>query len=284
MPDEDLLAEEDAAPLSDDFAPPAEEPAPDDGPRISPSDVRTYVLQKETQKAILKRIKRRVHRDQAEDLVQLVLIAATGEPSRPRAIENLEAWTNGIADKVIARFYDRKTKRATAEREFVMKFETTSAPPSGVKEEKLMARWLFLAMKELPHDSETLDIIRDHVVNGRTFAEIAALRGMDVRSVENRVAHFKVKYAHHRKHYIRYVTQLAIFSVLLVSAIAYALYRLVVSHEAEFKGSIAPPHAMTAPAPPPPAPTASAFPQSVEPVRPAPSVTPPPRGDKGPAR
>jgi DNA-directed RNA polymerase specialized sigma24 family protein len=276
---------DDLDPDPDDFVAPADgvNPSPDE--MLSAEEVRAYVLLPSTRALVLKQLRRRVHKDQAEDLAQRVLLAATRAKSRPASKEMLKPWLKAIGKHQAARFYARRAKATEAEDAFVMRRETSHAAPSGVKEGRLMARWLFRAVANDPRDAETLDIIRDQVVNGSTLPEIAQERGMDVKSVENRVAHFKVKYAHLRVHYLKQLTKLAIFSILLFSVVAYALYRLKPWLLGDVPGSVAPPVAVTATTPPPPPPSASVFMPAVKPPAPTPpndSKGAPANGQKAP--
>jgi DNA-directed RNA polymerase specialized sigma24 family protein len=245
---------------------------------VSPEDVRRVALTPRMRRRLRKHVRKRMAKLHVEDIIQLTLLAATASESRPPSVEKIEPWLYGIASFKIAKFYDKATKSDTLMKDYFERWETTPSPMSDVNEDKLLVHWLMNAVADDPHDAETLDLVRDHAISGKTYAEIAAERGMAVKAIDNRIGHFKTKYAPLRARYLKRLAWLTFGAILLTSAIACAAYWLGKGVFWQTTGSIAPPKVMATPTPPPPEPSASVFMPSIEP--PAPSA--PPNGTKGP--
>lgn len=240
------------------------------GEPATAEDVRAYLARPETRDALLRRIGNRTPTRELENLVHDAMIRIMNARSLPRSRRKIAPWAGAIADRTVAAYYRKRAVRTGLDEVYRERSKVGTAPQREVAEAVILASWLNKAVANDPHDAETLDMIKDRALSGKTWGEVAAERDLTEREVQNRVGYFKEKIGPLRKKYLR---RLALLGLLVLSAVALAAYlvlRYLILPVAP--AAPPPPSNVTLPAPTPPAPTGSVFNQAAPPA-------PPPKTD-----
>jgi DNA-directed RNA polymerase specialized sigma24 family protein len=184
-------------------------------------EVRAFIADQANHGPLLGRIRKRVNTHHVEDVLQETLMRASTARHRASSAAMLPGWIGGIADHAIADFYRKRASLLRQDQVVADAAESRLPPITNVNEGALLVAWLTRAVEKDPYDAETLDMIKDHVWNGKTYGAIAAERGMTERVVQNRVGYFKVRFIPLREERRR---RLSFMIILFAGVIAGAIY------------------------------------------------------------
>ena len=232
--------EETPDPTADDPAPAAPAPAPsqvvivlspdtpandaDAGTGISVETVLAYIVRPETRQHLLDRAKKKVRRQDAENMVQSTFVRARTARSRPTSEETMAFWLDTLFDRTVADHYEALALQKRAEAMFVHREAVPDTTDGTLGDPRDIKPWIAREAAKHPKDLETLDLIRRKANEHLSYEALAAELGTTPNAVKKRFARFGDKYAaRHRRH-------LAIIGIvlglLLVATIAAAYFLL----------------------------------------------------------
>jgi DNA-directed RNA polymerase specialized sigma24 family protein len=206
--DDDLSHEDDA----DDTEP--DEPVEGDdltAPLVAPAVVHRFLTTPKALRVAKNAVRRLVPRDEIENLVADALVRALKAP-RPHTEIVLPGWLAAIARRTAMRWLTKRKRRAKYEgpmpsrvaREDDYTGKAADAddapepfydPAADEEPAKLLGEELDRRIGDNVRDKEVREMIREASEEEKTYAQIAAERGLTPAQVANRILRFKVKYA-----------------------------------------------------------------------------------------
>jgi DNA-directed RNA polymerase specialized sigma24 family protein len=266
--DDDPIDADEPAPDSDEE--PSDEPdvpVEGDDPQAPPLDaavVRRFLSTRQARSIAENAIRKLVPRDQVEDLATDALVRALRAPP-PRTEIVLPGWLAPIAVRTAIRWLEKRKRRSKYEGPMPTRdareddytgepiddedaADAAHEPDDDTEPAELLGTHLDRLIGDHARDQEVRAFIKESSEGGKTYAEIAAARGLTEAQVVNRIKRFKKKYAARVKRRRQLMVVLWALGAGLVAAIAIALAWWLLHRVPDDIG----------PDPSPPAPSASA--------------------------
>jgi DNA-directed RNA polymerase specialized sigma24 family protein len=172
-----------------------------------------------------------------EAVVQRTLLeakeAATHSP--PESYGALHAWVGGMARRVVADYVAQRARRARGiggrpslrvvggrdARGAAHEVPVEEGSDEPVDDGGPPRRWIRRQVARNPHDRETFSILLEHVLYGRSYARLAAVRGTTPLALSARVFEFRKRYAErYAQRWMRRMFWAGLAVVATVAAIA----------------------------------------------------------------
>ena len=254
--DEDSLPDSYDAPSAPEDEPPdSDDDAPDDpnvpvdgddpeAPPLDPAIVRRFLNTKAASDIARTVVRKIIPTEHVDDVAgEALVVAVTAHPPHLEIV--LPAWLMTIAHRRAIKWLAKRKRRAAYEGpmptqvareddytgEAVETADPTEAsydPEADEEPAELLGEHLQRLIGEHVRDGEVLAMIREHSDDGKSYAEIAAARGLTPAQVANRILRFKKKYGARVKRRRQLMTVLWAIGagVLAAAVIAFAWYLL----------------------------------------------------------
>jgi DNA-directed RNA polymerase specialized sigma24 family protein len=213
-------------------------------PRLDPGVVRRFLSTPATLTIARNTIRQLVPRGEVEELAADTMVRALTAPP-PRVERVLPGWLAEIARRVAIRWLEKRGRRAKHEGPMPQHVAQEDAYTGAVADDEgdsdpayrleaddepgdLLGAHLDRLIGTHLHDQETRAILREHAEEARSYADIAAARGLTEAQVANRILRFKKKYAPRVKRRRDLLLVLKLFGgVALAAAALVALWWLL---------------------------------------------------------
>jgi DNA-directed RNA polymerase specialized sigma24 family protein len=191
---------------------------------VTHADLQAYLARKETQKqlriVVAGVLGRRANRQNVHDLAVDAQVAILGGEGRPESLESMPGWVDGVARNTVRVFFkgereERKvfvsvavegrtddTSDGKGERDALDGARSRSVDGADAPDESgestpdafLLSPWLRSRVKQDPEDRALLELLAYRAKSKKTYAVVAAERGMTVAAIHNRVYRLRKKY------------------------------------------------------------------------------------------
>jgi hypothetical protein len=183
---------------------------------VTHADLQAYLARKETQKqlriVVAGVLGRRANRQNVHDLAVDAQVAILGGEGRPESLESMPGWVDGVARNTVRVFFkgereERKvfvsvavegrtddTSDGKGERDALDGARSRSVDGADAPDESgestpdafLLSPWLRSRVKQDPEDRALLELLAYRAKSKKTYAVVAAERGMTVAAIHKR--------------------------------------------------------------------------------------------------